>query len=179
MVSVHTCVANRAWCGGGLARIPGILRALSTVAMVMLLASCQDSRTVDAALPPGPPTVVVDMDEYHFQYDPAIPGGRVVFRFVNVGRLAHRPSLLPLSEEIAPIDEQVRGEKRAVVTPFVGVPPTEPGEAASFAVDLNPGQRYALVCFANGPDGEAHRLKGMTSEFRAGAVIGEATGKSG
>jgi hypothetical protein len=52
-------------------------------------------------------------------------------------------------------------------------------------VDLVPGQRYALVCFVSGPDGQAHAIKGMNAEFRAeegarqGATAGSAGGRDG
>lgn len=106
------------------------------------------------------------MREYRFEYPPAVPSGRVVFRLVNAGRREHQPDLLPLGDDFPPIDEQVRGEQRRVVTPFAGVPPRGPGETGTFAVDLAPGQRYAFVCFAEDPDGRSHALEGMTSEFR-------------
>ncbi|MDP8932263.1 MAG: hypothetical protein M3O70_27815, partial [Actinomycetota bacterium] len=38
----------------------------------------------------------------------------------------------------------------------------------TFAVDLVPGQRYALVCFMTTPDGWGHANLGMTWEARAG-----------
>lgn len=159
--------------GRNMCRRAYTLNAVSVLVTVVLLPSCQDSRRVKAALPARPPVVTVTMDEYHYDYERGIPAGRVVFRFVNTGLLKHRPSLLPLNEEIPPIDQQLRGENRAVVTPFAGVGTTEPGEVSTFAVDLIPGQRYALVCFADDPDGEPHRLQGMNSEFRAGEVIRE------
>jgi hypothetical protein len=101
------------------------------------------------------------------EYDHAIPAGRVVFRFVNVGEEKHRPSLLPLPEDVPPIGEQLRGSERRAAVPFAGIREVEPGESGTFAVDLSPGQRYALICFAIAPDGESHALKGMSSEFRA------------
>jgi hypothetical protein len=34
-------------------------------------------------------------------------------------------------------------------------------------VDLVPGQRYALVCFARDAEDQSHALLGMATEFRA------------
>lgn len=131
-----------------------------------LFGACRGSSD-EAALPPPPPVVTVAMREYRFELDRTVPRGRVVFRFVNAGGLRHQPDLIPLSEELPPIDQQVRGERRAVVAPFAGVAARDPGTVGTFAVDLEPGQRYAFVCFARDPDdGQSHALQGMTTEFR-------------
>ncbi len=135
----------------------------------LLSTSCQSSSSAEAPLPPSPPVVDVTMREYSFEYDQQIPSGRVVFRFVNDGELAHQPDVVPLAEDIPPIDEQLRGETRAVVFPLAGVPTRDPGETGTFAVDLAPGGRYAIICFARNADGTSHALQGMSSEFRAEA----------
>jgi hypothetical protein len=106
------------------------------------------------------------MDEYRFEYDQQIPSGRVIFRFENHGELSHQPDLVPLADDIPPIDEQLRGPTRAVVFSLAGVLGRDPGETGTFAVDLAPGQRYALICFARNEDGSSHALLGMSSEFR-------------
>ncbi len=142
----------------------GLLVALA----VQAFTSCQASTGTARALPPSPHVVVVTMDEYAFAYDPTVPAGRVVFEFINVGEMAHRPSLLPLSESVPPIQEQLRGSQREAVSPFASVPTLKPGEKGTFAVNLAPGQRYALICFATNPDGQSHALLGMSSEFRSG-----------
>lgn len=136
------------------------------MAMILGAGSCQSAEAPLPALPPGPPVVVVSMREYRYDYAPAVPAGRVVFRFVNAGRREHQPDLLPLGDDFPPIDEQVRGQQRRVVTPFAGLLPRRPGQTGTFAVDLEPGRRYAFVCFAEADDGQSHSLKGMTSEFR-------------
>jgi hypothetical protein len=120
-----------------------------------------------AVLPNAAPVVVVTMRDYRFDYDPTIPSGRVVFRLLNKGMVPHRPSLLPLPENLPPIDKQLRGAKRRAVSPFAGVQDRRPGASGSFAVDLAAGRRYALVCYARDRDGSSHALKGMASEFRA------------
>lgn len=107
------------------------------------------------------------MEEYRFKYDKNIPAGRVVFEVVNTGRVSHRLSLLPLADDLPPIDVQLRGAERRVIEPFAGVNALRPRTRGAFAVDLLPGVRYAMVCFlVDESDRQSHALKGMTSEFR-------------
>ncbi len=141
----------------------------AAVAVAVLLASCQSSppSAVDAPLPTGAPVVDVTMTDFAFQLRRPVPAGRVVFRVRNAGRVVHRLSMLPLSEDVPPIEQQLRGTHRRAVSPFAGIYDRDPGQHGAFAVDLVRGRRYAFVCFVNGPEG-SHALKGMTVEFRAG-----------
>lgn len=107
------------------------------------------------------------MTEYRFDYDSTVPAGRVIFKVRNTGRVAHSLSLLPLTDDIPPIDEQLRGSRRLGISPFAGVAARRPGASATFAVDLVPGARYAVVCFLADSDRTLHALRGMASEFRA------------
>jgi hypothetical protein len=146
------------------------------------LGSCSTPSGSGPVLPPAPQELVVTMREYRFDYSPPQGAGRVVFRAHNAGQEEHDLALIPLAEDIPPIDEQLRGQVRRVITPFARIPPRPPGGRGAFAVDLVPGQRYALVCFVAGPDGQAHALKGMNAEFRAegarqGATVGSAGGR--
>ena len=145
-----------------------VARVMCAVAVAPAGTACS---TGDAgkALPGGPTVVTISLEEYRFDYSTPVAAGRVVFRFENEGKLVHQPDLLPLGEEVPPIDEQLRGDTRVAVAPFAGIPPRNPGETGAFAVDLVAGQRYAFVCFARDPDDdESHALKGMSTEFRAG-----------
>ena len=158
--------------------MPDRRRWVQVAAAIVLAGACSASSS-DSSLAPAPPVVTVTLQEYRLDYDPEIPSGRVVFRLVNAGRIDHRPSLVPLTDDIPPIDQQVRGEQRAVISPFAGVPTREPGEVGMFAVDLEPGQRYAFVCFArDADDNESHALQGMTSEFRVPVAEGATTSTS-
>lgn len=130
--------------------------------------SGKDREVARGPLPPAPPEVVVTMDEFSFEHQSTIPAGRVVFRAVNVGELGHRLSVLPIDDDVPPIKEQLRGSERRSAEPLGGLSARPPGGAGSFAVDLRPGQRYALVCFIVEPDGRSHAQLGMASEFRAG-----------
>jgi hypothetical protein len=114
-------------------------------------------------------TVVLTMSEYRFAYEQPVPSGRVVFRVVNAGRSPHSLTLLPLSKDVPPIAEQLRGSARRIITPLAGVPDLPAGSDNSFAADLVPGQRYALLDFSQSSAGSrSNALLGMSSEFRAG-----------
>ncbi len=110
--------------------------------------------------------MVVTMHDYRFDYDPAIPSGRVVLRIHNAGDAPHHLTLFPLPEDFPPIDEQLRGEQRRFLEPFASIYERAPGDIGTFAVDLEPGTRYAMVCYLEADDGEPHWMKGMVSEFR-------------
>lgn len=137
------------------------------IVLVLAVSGCQASPDLGAKLPPAPPEVLIEMEEYHYQYDEPVPSGRVVFRFQNNGEVGHRPALLPLSDDLPPIQEQLRGETRATAAPFAGILPRQPGETGTFAVDLVPGQRYALICLARDSQDRPHATQGMAVEFRA------------
>jgi hypothetical protein len=138
------------------------LRLAPLLPMVLVAGSC--AAASDAPLPPSPPVAVVTMREYSFEHAP-IPRGRVIFRVRNVGRQAHRLSLLPLPQDFPPILKQLRGAERRSVTTAAAIPDTLPGQSGTFSFDVVPG-RYAIVCFLVEPDGTSHALKGMATEFR-------------
>lgn len=153
-------------------RPPGALGFLS-LALVAAACSGEGVPRGGPPLPPRPASVGVTMSEYRFDVDATIPAGRVVFRVRNAGRLDHHLSLFPLAEEVPPLDVQLHGPQRRVLTPFGAMPVLRPGQSGSLAVDLVPGRRYALICFLRDPGGgEVHALKGMHAEFRASQAGG-------
>lgn len=137
-------------------------------AIVILAAACTEKAASGRPVPPTPPVVQIALDEYEFRYPEQVPGGRVVFRIANRGRLEHELTLVPLDADVPPIAEQLRSGDRRVVRPIARVPPRRPGQNGSFAVDLAPHERYAFVCYVRSPDGQAHASLGMGSEFRTG-----------
>lgn len=112
------------------------------------------------------------MDEYRFEHDLPVPAGRVIFRIRNVGSITHRLAVVPLPEDFPPIQEQLLGTERRFIGPVAGIYERRPGSTGTFAVDLAPGQRYAMICFVVDLDEKSHAVKGMTSEFRAGEESG-------
>ncbi len=138
-------------------------RWVGLAAATLLICSCGSS---GPALPTGPPIITIDMSEYRYAYTQHIPSGRVIFRMVNTGHQVHEPNLFPLSDQVPPIDQQVRGGTRVVVAPYAAVLPRQPGQVGTFAVDLRAGQRYAFVCFARTAGNKTHASLGMAIEFR-------------
>lgn len=144
-----------------------VRRLAAIAAMAGATAGCGGSTARQGApLPEPTPVVPVTMSEYRFKLAPSVPSGRVVFRMRNAGRLAHRVTLVPVPEDMAPIDVQLRGAERRFLEPFAGMPERRPGMTSSFAVDLEPGRRYAFVCFTVDRDNRSHAQKGMAAEFR-------------
>lgn len=119
-----------------------------------------------APLPAGSPVIDVTMREFAFEHVQDIPAGQVVFRVHNEGQVVHRLSMLPLPEDLPPIDVQLKGTERRAISPFAGIYDRAPGKDGTFAVNLVPGQRYAFVCFVV-DEGGSHAVRGMASEFRA------------
>lgn len=147
------------------------LRVTVVILSVVLLAagtSCQRAAP-DLGIPGPPPSVVVRMSEYRFSYAQPTLAGRVLFEVRNIGREDHRLALVRLPEDLPPLDAQLHGSERRVLVPFAGVPVRRPGQDGAFAVDLVAGQRYGLICNLTNASGEVHSLRGMNSEFVAGA----------
>lgn len=134
---------------------------------VIGIAGCRATDGGGAPLPPSPPVIPLELDEYSFNHDQPMPTGRVVFELLNTGTVHHQLRLFPLTEDIPPIDEQLRSSERRIVEAVASVPILAPGERATVAVDLLPAQRYAIVCFIRDADGVVHAEKGMNAEFRA------------
>jgi hypothetical protein len=149
-----------------------LLRAGLALAAVTLAVSCspagEPAEGQEARWPPSPAVVEVTMRDYAFDFDEPVAAGRAVFRFTNAGSVDHRASLVPLPDDLPPIDEQLRGDQRRTVPSLAGINDRPPGQTGTFAVDLVEGRRYALVSFNRGDDGELYARKGMAAEFRAG-----------
>lgn len=108
------------------------------------------------------------MSEYQFVYGSRVQAGRTVFTVGNAGRLPHQLSLFALAEDAPPIKTQVLDPAGIQITPLQQMPVLQPGEqGGSFAVDLEPGARYAMVSLWSNSDGKADALLGMSTEFRA------------
>lgn len=130
-----------------------------------LLMCCESADTVNSD---AKQVVEVTMREYSFEVAHSLPAGRVVFRFSNAGSELHSPGLVALDAGAPQIDAHLRSTDRGPITPFAGVNPRLPGASGTFAVELDAGQRYALVCFLRTTTRESHAEKGMVWEGRAG-----------
>lgn len=155
-------------------------RPVVILAFLIALAACSPDSSPRSAPPPPPaaPVVVVTMTDHRFDYDEPVPAGRVVFRVVNEGTVRHHLTMVPLAEDLPPIAEQLAGKERRLVKPFAGIYDREPGDSGTFAVDLAPGRRYALICSVVDENGEPHWRKGMVAEFRTPEPGKAADGRS-
>ena len=136
------------------------------VSLALFGVACSKPNPPHAGLPADPGFVDVSMTDSRFVHEPGVPAGRVVFTGRNTGKLQHQVTLFQLPEDIPPIDEQLRGPNRLALTPEALFPPVGPRGTGSFAADLVPGRRYALLCTVVDADGRSHAFKGMNSEFR-------------
>ena len=135
----------------------------SLAVLVAVLAAGCSSRAA-SPLPPARPRVTVTMHDDRIEHGP-VAQGQAVFEVRNLGTKRHRLSLVPLPDELPPIDQQLRGSERATVTTHAAVADLVPGGTGTFATQLVTG-RYAMVCFNVDEDGSSHALQGMATEFR-------------
>lgn len=131
----------------------------------LLASSCGNNDRANNALPPLPQVTNVQLREYRFDYAGVIRRGRTVFRARNAGQLEHELVVLPLPNNLPPIDVQLHSKTRQVLAPVAHLKPLAAGGSGTFAVDLVPG-RYAMVSFLKDRKGMSDALKGMSSEFR-------------
>lgn len=149
-------------------RVPYRRNALGLGVLLAVLAACSlasQPRGVALPAPAAAPVLTVTMHDYRFEYDAPVPAGRVVFRARNAGRVAHHLTMIPLPDDVASIDAQLRSSQRRFVRPFAGFSERAPGDTGTFAVDLVPGRRYAMICSVLDKNGEPHWRKGMASQF--------------
>lgn len=147
-------------------RGPSLLVAL----VVATTAACaSDDSREQVARPPAPepaPVIRITMVDHRFELGAPVPAGRVVFEVENAGQSPHNLVMIPLPEDVPPIDVQLRGSERRLVEPFAGVYERAPGDTGTFAVDLLAERRYALICTVSAEDGQPHWMQGMATEFR-------------
>jgi hypothetical protein len=144
----------------------GVKRVLLAVLLAMVVGACRRQSSWDERLAAGPRVVEVGMREYSFEYVAPPAGGRVVFRADNRGTLPHELVIVNIPEDVPSLAEQIKGTERRVVATLVSLPTRPPSMTGTFAVDLERGGRYGMICFVQDPDGIQHGVKGMNSEFR-------------
>lgn len=145
-------------------RIGITLLGLSVVAVVLVAARTPEPE--EGWLPTAPPVVEATMQENAFGLDSSVPSGRVVFEVRNIGRLPHRLVVVPFSDDMPPIKDLIEDKQTTVIQPFAAVRAQPPGGRGTFAADLRPDTRYAMVCLVRDADNRTHADKGMFAEFR-------------
>lgn len=150
-------------------RLPHRLWRLVAAAGVLagLLAGCTGAGSSEEPLPPEAATVQVRLadDELSMEGGP-VPAGRVVFTVRNVGEHDHRFTLAPIDNDRPPMEQDVADETERPIRQLARVPTLQPGESGTFAVDLAPDQRYAMLDYAEAPDGTQYMDLGVVGEFR-------------
>lgn len=145
--------------------------ALALLSPTLACGASADAPGIDGApLPEVPPVVDVVMREFGFELPGEVPAGRVVFNVHNAGTEKHTLDVIPLSEDVPPIDVQLQGSERRAVSKVAGVSMRDPEQSGTFAVDLERGQRYAVLCLLRDADGTSHAVKGMAAEFLPGTL---------
>jgi hypothetical protein len=132
----------------------------------LALMSCRGTTVVASPRPKSSAVVTVTMREYSFSVSHPLPGGRVVFRVRNAGHETHSLLLVPLEDSDPAIAEAVH-RLEPPFRPLGEINPREPGSTGVFAVNLEPGRRYAMICNLDSGDGVSHAFKGMAWEGRA------------
>lgn len=133
----------------------------------MAAAGCSSGPRLEAYRPPQPPVVLVSMTEYRVVHARPVPAGRVVFGVINRGFSPHRLSLVALAEDSPPADQQLGAGGLGDAVPVAQMPVLQPTQDSTFAAELEPGTRYALLSLHRTSDGRTDAERGMVAEFRA------------
>ena len=143
-------------------------RAALAAGLALAAPSCvAGDRSAAQPLPPPAATVAATLHDYRFELSGELPMGRVIVEVANRGTMNHALTLIEVPDDVASLDEQLRGGERRGVGTIARVPARPPGDGTRFAVDLRPG-RYGLICLVADADGLTHGQKGMNLEFRVG-----------
>lgn len=143
----------------------GVLALVALTLAVSLAAGCTASDS-DEPVPDSVPAITVGVGDRDLTVDGAVPAGRVVFNIRNTGENTHRLVLFPLADDRPPIHDDIADDVERPMQVTAGVPPLEPGDTATFAVDLAGGQRYGMVDTIEVDDGPDHMELGVATEFR-------------
>lgn len=156
----------------------GLIRIAGLVSSAVIISACGVPVGGESSgpLPAGPSEETVTIYDDELSYDEPVSAGRVVFRIFNAASEPHKLTILPLPEDMPPLAQQLRGSKRVALNAFAGVPPRQPGTWGTFAVNLQPNRRYALVCLMRDEEGESHARRGISAEFRTGGVTSHSAG---
>jgi hypothetical protein len=140
----------------------GMIRALTVVAPTTVAAS--------AALPRADLTIT--MVDYGFTFSVPLAAGSHMIRVRNTGTQPHMFMLLRLgpgktAADVVTWDKTRQGPPPAV--PLGGIAEMASGHEAFVPLDVAPGH-YAVMCFADTPDGKSHLDMGMVKEVTVTAA---------
>lgn len=155
--------------GGPFLTSPAGRRAAAAVvaaAIAVVAAGCTAGPTAGQAPVPDPvPTVEVRLADEDLTVERPVPAGHVVFHVRNTGSRDHRVVLFPMGADWPPIHQEIANDTQHPVRFRARVPNLAPGETGRFAVDLATGQRYGLLDYSTGPEGQPHLTQGVAGEF--------------
>ncbi len=111
--------------------------------------------------------LAVDMREYGFAFSHPLTAGAHMVLVRNVGAERHMLILMRLApgksgDDVVRWDHDRQGPPPA--RPIGGVAEMDAGGAVVMPLDLSAG-RYAMICFADAPDGKSHADHHMISAF--------------
>lgn len=135
---------------------------LLVIALAITLTGCAFGQA-QRPVPPQPPLLEIELDDYDFAFDGPAPAGRLVIEASNVGDHPHELVLLQLPEGFSGDLEDLVGTGTTML-PIYSLDRLRPGESGRFAVDLEPGT-YGLACFVEDEEGESHHEKGQVAEL--------------
>jgi hypothetical protein len=113
------------------------------------------------------PDVTVDMSEYGFALSHPLTAGAHVALVRNIGAERHMLILIRLAPGKSTADVLAWEHHRTgppPARPIGGVAEMDAGTAVVWPMQLSAG-RYALICFADAPDGKSHAEHHMVSAF--------------
>ena len=150
------------------------MKTITIVAAAILLAGCKPADKPATSETHGSPAEVeIVASDYAFRAPATLPAGRTTFKFVNQGKVRHELNISRLKPGVS-IDSlltKVRANEsvRDLIKGPVGVLFASPGgqSSAGLAVDLSPGETYAVICiFRDSAGAKAHYDLGMYSLLR-------------
>jgi hypothetical protein len=150
------------------------MRLMRIAATALVFTGCKTAdKPATSDGPVLPAQVEIVASDYAFQAPATLPAGRTTFKFVNHGKVRHELNISRLKPGVS-IDtllQLVRADKtvRDVTEGPVGVLFASPGgqSSAGLAVDLSPGETYAVICiFRDSAGAKAHYDLGMYSLIR-------------
>jgi hypothetical protein len=153
------------------------LRKLIVAGITLIAAGCSPK----SAAPPVGSIYDITATDYAFQAPATVPAGRVAFRLVNKGKVAHELNIAQLKPGVS-IDDYLKTiRKNESVRPLiagpVGVAFARAGEAsdALITTEVKEGMTLSVICiFRDSAGAERHYNMGMYTTVKGGAAVANA-----